>query len=361
MQPSRVTISVIITNYNYEQFVGDAIDSVLGQTRPADEIIVLDDGSTDGSRDRISSYGDSIRTIYQPNEGIKAISNTGYATSSGALVIYLDADDVLYPGALDFVERAYEPGVAKIQFDLDVVDSKLKPLGRRYCDFPKTTNSESTDREFAKNGTYAWPVTSGNVYAREFLTKVMPLTPPVSHDGVLNTIAPLYGRIATIAEPLGQYRLHLQNISRIDDLGRINIIPDFASRIHIRKLEFAVLADHARRLGHNLPSIDFLDRELVFVNYRIMARKIGREDGDDRDRALMDLWWAGILLIIRGPFKFRTRMKHLVWHVTLVLAPKQLARLMIELRYNRNHVWSAFRAWASKSCLRDRATNRSRD
>lgn len=54
------TISVIITNYNYERYVGGAIDSVIAQTRSADEIIVIDDGSTDRSRERIASYGDKI-------------------------------------------------------------------------------------------------------------------------------------------------------------------------------------------------------------------------------------------------------------------------------------------------------------
>ncbi|MBR1151586.1 glycosyltransferase [Bradyrhizobium sp. JYMT SZCCT0428] len=349
MRSSRVTISVIITNYNYEKFVSNAIDSVLRQTRPADEIIVIDDGSTDGSRDRIASYGNLITPVFQANEGIKAVSNTGFARSNGALVIYLDADDALYPAALELIERAYEPGTAKIQFDLDVVDSQLKSLGRKYCNFPKNTNAETTAREFAANGTYAWPVTSGNVYAREFLQKVMPLTPPVSHDGVLNTIAPLYGKIVTIAEPLGLYRLHLNNISRIDDSGRINIIPDFASRIHIRKLEFDMLADHARRLGYSLPDVDFLDRELVFVNYRLMARKSGREDGDDARRSLMNLCLTGVSLIIRGPYRFSTRVKHLVWLVSLALAPSPLARVMMEVRYNRNHLRSNFQSWIRRS------------
>jgi glycosyltransferase involved in cell wall biosynthesis len=347
VQSLPMTISVIITNYNYEQYVGSAIDSVLGQSRSADEIIVIDDGSTDGSRERISSYGNRITAIYQSNEGIKAVSNTGYAESSGALVMYLDADDILYPNALELVEKTYEPGLSKIQFELDVVDNELNSLGRRICNFPQVVSPESTAREFARSGTYVWPVTTGNAYAREFLQQVMPLTPPVSHDGVLNTIAPLYGRIATITKPLGQYRLHPQNISRSDDSGRINIIPDFASRIHIRKLEFEILADHAKRLGCRLPDIDFLDRELVFVNYRLMARKMAREDDGDMDRSLFSLWWTGISLAFRASSSLRTRVKHAIWIVALALAPAPLARVMIGVRYNRSHLRSNLRNWVA--------------
>ena len=90
---TRTTISVIITNYNYERYIGSAIDSVIAQTRPADEIIVIDDGSTDRSRERIEAYGDKVRAIFQPNQGIKVISNTGYRISNGSVVLYLDADE----------------------------------------------------------------------------------------------------------------------------------------------------------------------------------------------------------------------------------------------------------------------------
>lgn len=340
--PPLLTISVIITNYNYEQYVGDAIDSVLKQTRKADEIIVLDDGSTDRSRERITAYGDAVKAVFQSNQGIKAVSNTAYSLSTGMLVIYLDADDVLYPTALERIALAYGPGIAKMQYDLDVVDSQRKPLGRRYCNFPETVSPQETARYFRQNGTYIWPVTSGNAYAREFLEKVMPLTPPVSHDGVLNTIAPLYGEVVTIPEALGQYRLHRNNISRVDAAGQINIVPDFASRVQIRRLELEMLKEHADRLGRSLPN-DILDRELVFVNYRLMARKIGREDQGDVARPLLWLWWKGVLVAFRTPITFSARIKHLVWVNVVTIAPGPIARLLINLRYNRSHLRSSLR------------------
>jgi glycosyltransferase involved in cell wall biosynthesis len=332
---ARNTISVIITNYNYERYVGGAIDSVLAQTRTADEIIVIDDGSTDRSRERIESYGDRVQAVFQENQGIKAISNSGYRIASGSIVLYLDADDLLYPTALEMVERAYRPGVAKVQFDLDVIDEFGNSAGRRFCNFSAGMNEDSTAQSFASTGTYLWPVTSGNAYAREFLTKVMPFTPPESHDGVLNTIAPLYGQVVTITRPLGQYRIHSRNISRSNETGRSANIPHFARRIGIRKREFDILRQHAAALGSKLPDGDFLDNELVFTNYRLMARKLNDEHGEDARRSLAHLWSTGVRCIFRDPIPFRTRMKHLIWITSLALAPQQLARQMISLRFNR--------------------------
>jgi glycosyltransferase involved in cell wall biosynthesis len=335
---AKHTISVIITNYNYERYVGGAIDSVLAQTRPADEIIVIDDGSTDRSRERIELYGEKVRAFFQENQGIKAISNTGYRISKGSIVLYLDADDLLYPTALELVEQAYRPGVAKVQFDLDVINELGNPAGRRFCNFSARMNEESAARSFARTGTYLWPVTSGNAYAREFLTRVMPFTPPQSHDGVLNTIAPLYGQVITITEPLGQYRIHSRNNSRSNADGRSTNIPHFASRIGIRKQEFDVLRQHAAALGAKLPDGDFLDNELVFTNYRLMARKLNDEHGDDTRRSVGDIWSTGVKCIFRDPIPFRTRMKHMLWFTSLALAPNHLARQMISLRFNRTQM-----------------------
>lgn len=342
MTPAQ-TISVIITNYNYDNYVGIAINSVIAQSRQADEIIVIDDGSTDRSRERIESYGTKIRAIFQKNQGIRKVSNTGYEICRGSIVLYLDADDVLYPNALELIERSFKPGVAKVQFDLDVIDQCGNFAGRRFCNFSDDTSEESVAQSFAATGTYLWPVTSGNAYSREFLSKVMPLTPPESHDGVLNTIAPLYGKVVTIVQPLGQYRIHSRNISRSNERGQTAAIPQFARRIGIRKQEFEVLRQHAAALGVTLPQGDLLEHELVFVNYRLMARKMREEDAKDSHRTLWHLWRAGASCILKSPITSRARSKHLVWITCLALAPTGLARQMIRLRYNRMQVLPNFR------------------
>ena len=87
-------VSIIIPNYNHAQYVGDAIWSVLTQEYRNFEIIVVDDGSTDNSRDVITQFGDKVQYIHQKNAGLSAARNTGIKASKGALIGVLDADDM---------------------------------------------------------------------------------------------------------------------------------------------------------------------------------------------------------------------------------------------------------------------------
>ena len=95
-------ISVIVTAYNCAAYLGEALDSVLAQTRPAAEVIVLDDGSTDdGATAGVAHrYGERVRYIYQPNSGIGAARNTGAAAAQGSHLAWLDGDDYWEPDKL---------------------------------------------------------------------------------------------------------------------------------------------------------------------------------------------------------------------------------------------------------------------
>ncbi|HOK65955.1 MAG TPA: glycosyltransferase family A protein [Anaerohalosphaeraceae bacterium] len=95
-----MTISVIIPAYNNERYLGRAIDSVLAQSRPADEIIVVDDGSTDRTAEVAQTYGEKIRCIRQDNRGPGAARNTGIRAASGEWIAFLDADDEWLPDKL---------------------------------------------------------------------------------------------------------------------------------------------------------------------------------------------------------------------------------------------------------------------
>ena len=97
-QSTAPAISVIIPAYNAAPFLRQAIDSVLSQTRPGIEIIVVDDGSTDATPEILACYGNLIQTIRQANQGLSAARNTGIAAASGAWFTFLDADDLWLPG-----------------------------------------------------------------------------------------------------------------------------------------------------------------------------------------------------------------------------------------------------------------------
>ncbi len=90
-------VSIAINNYNYGRFLKQAIDSALNQTYSPIEVVVVDDGSTDNSREIIASYGDKIVPILKANGGQASAFNAGFSASRGEIVCFLDADDMFLP------------------------------------------------------------------------------------------------------------------------------------------------------------------------------------------------------------------------------------------------------------------------
>src|SRR5437588_11039314 len=93
-------ISVIIAVYNGEPYIGEAIESVLEQTLPADELIVVDDGSTDATPQTVQRFGDAVRYERRSRAGFAAGRNRGVELSAGDYLAFLDADDRFVPGKL---------------------------------------------------------------------------------------------------------------------------------------------------------------------------------------------------------------------------------------------------------------------
>ena len=113
-QKSCSKVSVVVPAYNTGAFLREALDSVLAQTHPAHEILVVDDGSTDDTAAICHSYGHAIRYIYQHNQGIPAARNAGIRAATGDWIALLDSDDIAFPNRL---QRAVEA----IQANPDVV------------------------------------------------------------------------------------------------------------------------------------------------------------------------------------------------------------------------------------------------
>src|SRR5262249_9172120 len=122
--------SIIITNYNYGRFLEQAVESALGQTYPRTEVIIVDDGSTDNSREILAGYARHIQVILKQNGGQASAFNGGLRRSGGDVVLLLDADDLLLPTALErAVSLLAEGGAAKVHWPLWVVDDQGKKTG----------------------------------------------------------------------------------------------------------------------------------------------------------------------------------------------------------------------------------------
>jgi glycosyltransferase involved in cell wall biosynthesis len=97
---SQPQVSVIIPTFNCAQYLPAAIDSVLAQTYPDFELIVIDDGSTDHTAEVLQAYGDRVQAIRQTNQGVALARNHGIQQAQGEWIAFLDADDVLLPHKL---------------------------------------------------------------------------------------------------------------------------------------------------------------------------------------------------------------------------------------------------------------------
>ncbi len=133
----QLSVSVVIPCYNAARFVMDAVDSVLAQTIPVREILVIDDGSSDHPEEVLARYGERIRVIKQENAGVSAARNRGIREAKGELIAFLDADDRWLPHKLarQIEYLVAHPEVAVVHTDVLIWNSEKRetsyePMGR---------------------------------------------------------------------------------------------------------------------------------------------------------------------------------------------------------------------------------------
>jgi glycosyltransferase involved in cell wall biosynthesis len=215
-------VSIIISSYNYGRFVGEAIESALAQTYSPIEIIVVDDGSADESRSVIRRYSDRVWTIFKNNGGQASALNAGFAASRGDLVVFLDSDDTLLPGAIARAVPLLDAGVSKVHWPLWEVGERGARSGEV---MPRDALSEGDLRPAllrAGADGYTWPPTSGNAWSRQFLERVLPMPEEeyrTCPDYYLATLAPLFGTVRRITDPQGTWRNHGGNQSWAQPIG----------------------------------------------------------------------------------------------------------------------------------------------
>jgi len=121
---ATVPIAVVIPCYNYGRFLADAIESVFAQTVQPAEIIVVDDGSTDGTREVARTFVPRVRYIYQDHAGLSAARNTGVCAARIPWIAFLDADDRWLPTKIEAQATALagNPNAAWVFSDAQIVD-----------------------------------------------------------------------------------------------------------------------------------------------------------------------------------------------------------------------------------------------
>lgn len=239
--------SVVITNHDYGPFIGEAIDSALAQAPSRVEVVVVDDGSQDDSRRIISRYGAAIRSVFQEHQGQAQAMLAGLRASTGDVILFLDSDDVLYPGALARIGERFGARVAKVQARLDLIDDHGRRVGRRTPSVPMP--SGDLGPVVRKHGWYPAPPTSGNAFARATLEALLPVPERYARlrnaegrlaisDHYLSVLGALCGDVVSIREPVGAYRIHAARRAR----RRTALLAEIRRRIAVA----AVLSDLVR-------------------------------------------------------------------------------------------------------------------
>jgi len=124
------TVSVVIPTYNRERFLPPCIDSALAQDYPAFEVVVVDDGSTDGTPKVCEAYGSKIRYFRKPNGGAASALNYGIGKMRGTWFKWLSSDDELEPGALSALVEGARSGAEVVYGDFAKIDPRERVIGK---------------------------------------------------------------------------------------------------------------------------------------------------------------------------------------------------------------------------------------
>jgi len=207
-------VSVIICNYNYGQYLSEAIRSVFDQSYQNLQVIVVDDGSTDDSREILESVDDErLQLIYQENSGQGAAFNAGFEKCSGEYVAFLDSDDFWYQQKLAVSIPAFQSGnISIVQHNMHIVDADSAHQGGVH---PGVDSGRKSIHEsyFKENHTGFFCPTSGIVCRKTDLDKIFPIDAnwKICADVAFTRPLPIFGDIVTLGEELGGYRIHAEN------------------------------------------------------------------------------------------------------------------------------------------------------
>jgi glycosyltransferase involved in cell wall biosynthesis len=327
----RPLVSIVVNNFNYARYLHAAIDSALAQTYAPVEVVAVDDGSTDNSRDVISSYGERVSAIFKPNGGQASAFNAGFKASRGSIVMFLDADDLLLPMAVEEIVRAWHPGVAKAQFVLAHIDADGRALGGVVPYAPAQMPEGDIRASILDNGGYIGVPASGNAYARTVLDQILPL--PESWwlraaDAAVEIIAPFLGEVVSLRKTLGCYRIHESNLGALgEDLDshklRVRVIR------HLQR-EWA-LSEFARRSGFTIPK-HWAAREPAHLKYRLASLRVDPAHHPVMDDRRMRLMFHGIRSTWhnRG-YNLRSKIFHTFWFPLVAFLPRDAAVKIIRL------------------------------
>jgi glycosyltransferase involved in cell wall biosynthesis len=215
MTASQPLVTALVNTFNYGRYLPFAINSVLNQTYPKIEIIVVDDGSTDHTSEVLAQYDGRVRSIRTENGGQGHAFNIGIAAATGELLMLLDADDMWLPEKVErMVELAAKrPEAAMLYHRFQNIDGN----GRLYGDPlpPSLINGEYRNRYIKAGGHWWTPVTSVVTLRTDHIRRAVPIPTYAVREGadtVITDYCALTTELASLPDVLTLRRLHGANL-----------------------------------------------------------------------------------------------------------------------------------------------------
>lgn len=341
MNQDSLFVSIVITNYNYARFLADAIDSALNQSYQNVEVIVVDDGSTDASREVIAGYRQRIVSVFKENGGQASAFNAGFHLSQGDVVVFLDADDVLQH---DIVERVvavfrHDPEIARVQYRMEVINACGHPTGMivpsSYLPLPNTDFRQDL---MGLINYASWSPTSGNAFAAWTLRHILPMPEPafrICADYYLSRVNALLGPVRSLDEVGAYYRYHGENrfFRPLIDLDQIrdHIVLARAAQYYIR------YAAEALGIDGYPGEVDPVPDETDFAQ-RIISLKLDGQWHPIHDDNMVALCWQGSRAALRrSTLSAPMRVVHVLWFIAMLVAPDWCAHALAELFFPEQH------------------------
>jgi|SRR6266850_1646011 len=212
-------VTVLIDTYNYGRFIEEAIESVLSQDFPPEqmEVLVVDDGSTDDTADRVKRYATRVQYFYKPNGGQGSTFNFGFGKARGEIIALLDADDYWLPGKLRRVVDEFQK------------DPKLGMVYHPFLEVDMATNERRRSKLFApisgsffeNQEEFFWYFAPGTAasFRRKLLERILPVPEGLrtQADGYIGSLIIFVAPIQAIQECLSTYRFHGSNLYHADE------------------------------------------------------------------------------------------------------------------------------------------------
>jgi glycosyltransferase involved in cell wall biosynthesis len=330
-------VSIIIDNYNYGRFVQAAIDSALYQDYSRVEVIVVDDGSTDNSREIIACYDDRIIKVLKENAGQASAFNAGFARSHGSIIIFLDADDALLPSIVSQVVNVYRtrPDVAKIQYRLEVMDAAGNSTGIIKPSLSQPMpNGDMRLQVLSFPDDILWQPTSGNAFPVWVLQQLLPMPEHyyrICADYYLANLPPLFGSVASLDLVGGYYRVHGSNNHSASHLD-LNRTREIIVRTHQTHRYVNRFADMLGLSGCADRPADVL--AVTFLAHRMVSLKLDPRRHPFPEDRIARLLVQGIRAALRHfDLPWTMRALQALWFIATAPAPKPLARWLAELLF----------------------------